>query len=229
MRPIELKPKQLGLLRQMYPGLPWDYICVYQGMPWYMRRSFAIATALPSSYSGGYIHVYLREYSTDEEADFDLTCTLVHEFFHVQQYYDLGSMGRGGRYFGFFRPFLWHYFSWYFALLLAYRSPQKGQGPKAADLAYRFHPMEDPAYQFEAAFAEAYSDYRFHDLAYFFNKYPQLIRPHSGYPPSNRPPRWAWYAGIGLSALISLSKPPLDLCFGLPIWAWSRLRKPNNS
>lgn len=210
---IALKAEHEQLLRQMFPKLPWSYLRFYDAMPWFMSKSFAIATVLPSTYSGGYLNIYLRNYGREEE--FQSLSTLVHELFHVLQYYDLGSMGRAGSYFGFFRPFLWHYLSWYFALLLAYRRPNKAS-PSAAQQAYRFHPMEMPAYDFEYSFARAYSAKGRLGTEQFLAKHPELLRTTSAYPQNNYAPSWAWYLALLLSLLIALSKPLLDLLIGLP-------------
>jgi hypothetical protein len=216
-KPIRLSAKQEQLLRQLFPNVHWDQVRCVEGMPWFMRHSFAIATALPASYRRGVVYIYFQEYKKEEE-DFYTLSTLVHEAFHIQQYHDSQSFGGWGQ-MGFYRPFMLHYVGWYLSLL--WRNWNWGRNKRWSEAsyeAYRYHPMEIPAYDYEAAFAEAYWDY-YHapDLEYFLNKHPHLVCRHSGMQVTKRPGWMAWAIATILLSLVVICKPILELMLLLAI------------
>lgn len=210
---LELDTKEKELLKQLYPTIDWNYVRCYKGMPWYMLKSFAIATALPHSYSGKYVDIYFRSYKPNT---FISTCTLVHEAFHVLQYTDLSSMAKKSSGFGFFRPFVSYYLGWYFVKL--------GQNIFRKDIkfkevgyhAYRYHQLEIPAYDYEQLFGEQFYLYQNYDSVYLLQNYPQLALQTSNC--KQRPPIWAWLLASLITLVLTIVKPIADclvLCVAL--------------
>ncbi|MCP4441633.1 MAG: hypothetical protein GY810_22215 [Aureispira sp.] len=203
---LKLDQKEQELLQKMYPTVDWEYVRYYRNMPWYMLKSFAIATALPHSYSGKYINIYFKSYKPNT---FISTCTLVHEAFHVLQYEDMASMNKKGWGLGFFRRFIRYYLGWYFAKWVQ-TFLKKGVNRKEVGYqAYRYHEMEIPAYDHESIFGENFHHYRnADDSSYLFQQAPKLVIKNSNSP--KRPPIWAWLLGSIIALVLTIVKPIAD-------------------
>lgn len=78
--------------------------------------------------------------------------------------------------------------------------------------AYRYHPMEIPAYRYESEFAQKYGWYQSLPIEIFVENYPNLICKHSGN--ISRPPLWAWAMGGLVALLVCIVKPIMDLVLG---------------
>lgn len=210
-RRIWLSERDQRLLALMYPTIDPKNIRFYDGMPWYMLHSFAIATALPGAYSRSTIYVYFREYKSD---DFNTLTTLVHEVFHAQQYCDLrkGTLLE----FGYFRAFIWHYLGWFWGIFFSTLFKKRKSVNQASYDAYRLHPMEMPAYKHEDDFGYAYRKFLHEsaDLDLFFRRNPFLIKEDADYG-KRRPPWWAYIFAMLISLFITFSKPVLELLLWL--------------
>lgn len=206
-RRFEPSERDRKLLQLMYPSINWKNISFYDGLPWYMRHTFAFATALPNSYSAKRVNIYFKKYEPDDKY---MLSTLVHEAFHVLQYSDLQKKWPLG--FGFCRSFLWHYLGWFIALFFIGVFKTRKGVEKSAAAAYMEHPLEVPAYAQEWDFHQSYRNFGKHgalEILLFLQLTPQLIRQDSGYG-QNRPPYWALLPAVFLSLIISLVKPFLD-------------------
>lgn len=206
-RSIVLSDRDQQLLSFMFPTIAKDRMRFYDGMPWYMLHTFAIATALPAGYSRNRIHIYFRDYEPD---DFNTLVTLIHEVFHAQQYCDLSK--RRAFEFSFFRVFIWHYLGWFWSIFFKSWLREKKPLEQAGYDAYRKHPMEVPAYQHEADFGRAYRHFLMNsaDLPNFFKKNERLVRADSGYG-TIRPACWAMFFAMLISFFVTITKPLLEL------------------
>lgn len=211
---FDLKPKEKQLMEKMYPDVNWDYVRCYDGLPWFMHYTFAIGTALPSTYNGRFVNIYFRDH--DKMSIHQRTLILVHEAFHIQQYQELQSMSENTSGWGFNRRFMRYYLSWYFqglfkALFKDKTNKEKGfikRWQAATHFAYRRHPMEIPAYNHEAGFAECMGHYRGHSVNNLLKQVPQLVVRDAELP---KPPALSFgLMGGGLSLTISLIKPFIE-------------------
>jgi hypothetical protein len=205
--PRRFQPKtgDLKLLKLMYPNINWGKVAFYNGLPWYMRHTFAFATALPHSYSPFKVNIYFKKYDAD---NLHTLPTLVHELFHVQQYHDLQQKWPFG--FGYCRSFLWHYLGWFIALFFKGIFILKLSIAKSGEEAYTKHPMEVTAYAQEWEFNTGNKRRQDADLIMLLQLYPNLIRHNSAYV-NQRPPLWAMIPAILLSLFITITKPLLEL------------------
>lgn len=217
---LTLDTKEQQLLEQMYPTIDWTYVRCYQGMPWYMLKNFAIATALPHSYNGKYVNIYFRAYKPNT---FMSTCTLVHEAFHVLQYTDLGSMTKKTWGFGFFRRFICYYIGWYLAKVVQNLFSKEVKLKELNYNSYRYHELEIPAYDYEQVFGEHFHLYQNYDSKHLFKQAPQLILQSSNC--LQRPPIWAWLLGSLIALLLAIVKPIADglvLLVAVLFGGWSK-------
>lgn len=140
-QPVQPSPYMMQVLRKIYPRIDFQRVRFFDGLPWYMRKAAPVAVTLPATFDTSYIHIYFQQYA--EKSPYHQSI-LVHECFHVLQYFDLAN-AKG---IGFFRWFLVCYFAEYINMLI------KGViARNFKDLtyhAYRHHPMEEPAYDIEA-------------------------------------------------------------------------------
>ena len=111
---IKLSAHDQQLLALMYPNIANNRMQFFDGMPWYMLHTFAIAAALPAAYGRKSIHIYFRDYKSD---DFNTLVTLVHEVYHAQQYCDLSK--KKVPEVSFFRVFIWHYLGWFWSIFFS--------------------------------------------------------------------------------------------------------------
>lgn len=219
---FELMPRERQLLAQMYPRINWSRVVVHHQMPWFMRYSFAIGVALPDAYNRCQVHIHIRQ--LDCLAPAERWAILVHEAFHVQQYYDLGSLEPHGWSWGYQRRFMRYYLGWYFHSLWKGLFQERLPWRKAQRQAYRQHPMEVPAYWQEGLFRKQSTLFQARAVNDFFKETPHLICTHSRIPQA--PPLFfhgiAWF----LCGLIALSKPFLDvLLYPLSIALGGRSKK----
>lgn len=206
---FELMPKDRRLLEQMYPKIDWSLVNCYCQMPWFMHHTFAIGTALPSTYDRKKVHIYIRDIETMSVNQ--RLAILVHEAYHVQQYYELSSMGKANRGFdwGYNRKFMRYYIGWYLEGLYKAFWKDKKRWSEATNIAYRQHPMEIPAYQQEHTFKQYINHYRGHSVPNFFKQVPELICLQTPLPKA--PSLFFHVLGIIFTVLITFSKPLIEL------------------
>lgn len=203
---FELLPKEQRLLQQMYPAIDWKKVEFNTCLPWFMHFSFAIGAALPASYNGGKVHIYLRD--KDNCSLNERLAIMVHEAFHVQQYYDLKSMTSSSWGWGYNRRFMRYYLGWYFQMLCEGFFKDRLTWKGAQHYAYRQHPMERTAYWQEGIFRKNINSYRGHSVIGFFKEVPSLVCTNSNVPQA---PKWFFHVlAAFLCLLIALSKPLLD-------------------
>lgn len=172
-RRVNLTEKHQALLQRMYPTVDWGRVWVHEGMPWFMKESFAVGTVLPSIWHPARVHIYLKEYRIEGRYT---TAMLVHEGFHVLQYQDLGRMYGLGFWRGFTQHYLGRVWEGFF------KHVRQVPFVTLFQTTYQHHPMEVSAYQHEANFVRVYPSYA--DTASvqaFFYRYPQLIQTTSAY------------------------------------------------
>lgn len=206
---FELLPKDRRLLEQMYPKVDWSLVDCYGQMPWFMHYTFAIGTALPSTYCNKRVHIYIRDIA-HMSVDQRLTL-LVHEAYHVQQYYELKSMGKKNNLlaWSFNRKFMRYYIGWYLEGLYKAIFKDKKKWSEATNFAYRQHPMEVPAYQQEHVFRQCINLYRGHSVQMFFKQVPQMICQQTPLPKA--PTLFFHFLGSILTLLISIAKPIIEI------------------
>lgn len=129
------------MLTKIYPTVNWKKVRLFKGMPWFMGGGFATGITLPGDYSLNKIEVFLDYYIAYAPED---VAILVHEGYHVLQYEEMYK-NKG---IGFFRPFLVHYLAGFFKGF--FQEIKKRSLAQARNQAYRYHPMEIPAYDHEA-------------------------------------------------------------------------------
>ena len=56
----ELSRAESDILKEMYPEINWLNVRYFEGLPWYMKLSNAIGTALPDSYNRKRVNVYFN-------------------------------------------------------------------------------------------------------------------------------------------------------------------------
>jgi hypothetical protein len=206
---FDLMPKDCRLLEQMYPKVDWSLVDCYSQMPWFMHYTFAIGTALPSTYDGKKVHIYIRNLES-MSVDQRLTI-LVHEAYHVQQYYELNSMGKQkkGLAWGCNRRFLRYYIGWYFEGLYKAVFKDKKKWSEATNIAYRQHPMEVPAYRQEHIFRQCINLYRGHSVQMFFKQVPEMVCHQT--PLTNAPSLFFHSLGTIFTLLITIAKPIIEI------------------
>lgn len=214
--PVRVRTEERAeeLLRQLFPSVVWKGVIVHDGLPWFARRSFAVAMALPRTWARSGACIYFKDYQA--HPDFERLSILVHEAYHAAQYRDLEGFVLD---FGYFRGFTRYYFGWYIALFFRFLM-QTRSWSRAAGQAYNQHPMELPAYAFEAAFAALSSEYGRLPVAVFVEMHPELVRFRTEAIPS--PPFWAWFLGAFFALLVALVKPLTDVLM-LPIVGIAKL------
>ena len=84
---ISLPVRLIFLLEQMYPNIDWKNTPCYDGIPWFVSRSFAIGIALPRYSFAQKRGIYIRDVKEISKTDFK--SILIHEAYHIQQYEDL--------------------------------------------------------------------------------------------------------------------------------------------
>lgn len=206
---FELMPKDCRLLEQMYPKVDWSLVVCYSQMPWFMRYSFAIGTALPSTYCHKKVHIYIRD--IERMSPNQRLTLLVHEAYHVQQYYELNSMGKKNNRFnwGYNRRFMRYYIGWYLEGLFKAFFKDKKKWTEAANLAYQKHPMEVPAYQHEHTFKQCINLYRGHSVSLFFKQVPRMVCQQTPLPKAPAP--FFYVVGTLFTLLITIAKPIIEL------------------
>jgi len=206
---FELMPKDCCLLEQMYPKIDWSLVECYSQMPWFMHYTFAIGTALPSTYNSQKVHIYIRDI---ESMSVNQRLTLlVHEAYHIQQYQELDSMGKKNRGlgWGYNRKFMRYYIGWYFEGLYKAFLRDKKKWADAVNFAYQQHPMEIPAYQQEHIFKQCINLYRGHSVYMFFKQVPEIICHQTPLPRAPTP--FFHVLGTIFTLLITIAKPIIEL------------------
>ncbi len=190
------------LIEGLFPGVNWQRVVIKCGMPWYLKKSFATAAALPNNYSKTLKIVY-REYNSR----IIMLDTLFHETIHIQQYQNLDKKFPLG--IGFFRAFMMHYLGWTLALFVKGIFIKKLSIKKAFDFAYTENPLEKEAYGRGSVFFQTIISKNIaEDLTIFLNENPELIVSKSDY--DERPPQWAFITAILLCLIIFITKPIID-------------------
>lgn len=204
-----LMPKDGRLLEQMYPKVDWSLVNYYSQMPWFMRYTFAIGTALPSTYGTKKVHIYIRDLES-MSANQRMTI-LVHEAYHVQQYYELKSMGKENKTlgWGYNRRFMRYYIGWYLEGLYKAIFKDRKKWSEAANFAYRQHPMEIPAYRQEHIFRQCINLYRGHSVLQFFKQVPNMVCQQAA--PLKAPAPFFHASGILFTLLITIAKPIIEI------------------
>jgi len=208
---IERDEKTLSVLQHVYPTIDWQKVRFYHGLPWFIRGGFVNAIVLPATWGRRGIHVYFRDYRADS---FYNLMTVVHEGFHVLQYRDLGAGV------GFFRRFMIYYLSEYLQLFI--RNIKNNTREHASQIAYEKHPMEIPAYAYEAAFKQ-YALTR-KGIIQTADIPTELMCQTCGYTPQVTLP--FLLIGILITFVFTLLKPFIELCFLLiatPIWLMGKI------
>lgn len=125
---IELPEPVIELVERLYPVLDMSRVSFFQGMPWFLfAQPWVTGITLPHDFRPGHTTIYFRGIDLNRLEDISL---VVHECYHALQYQQSGQPSGPG----FFNRFLAQYFaSW----------TRHG---------YRAHPLEVPAYSFEASF-----------------------------------------------------------------------------
>ncbi len=121
----------MQLLKDIYPGVDWNRVDFYEGLPWFTPTvaPYVTAQALPQFYSFGRFRIYLTKF---DESRAQCLADIVHEAFHIMQ----GMHFLKGYGLGFFRGFM----VYYNALFLRF--------------GYRNNPFEIPAYDQEYRFLD---------------------------------------------------------------------------
>lgn len=222
---FELKPKEQQLLQIMYPQIDWKFVRCYDGIPWFMRYTSTIGTALPHSYNGRFVNIYLKDYH--KMTIYQSTLILVHEAFHIQQYQELNSLGGNSSGWGFFRRFMQYYLGWYFQGFYKAIFKDKKKWSDATHYAYRQHPMEIPAYDHEANFEKEINLYKGHAVPVFFQQKSELIRTDAQLP--QRPTFLFWIMGSSLALFICIIKPLIEIpLWGIALLLGGRTNKKNS-
>jgi len=135
-RPVTPPADLNRLLIGLFPELNTGVVYWYHGLPWFMRPfEWVSGITLPCTFSRGTICIYLRPW---EPADPDWVALAVHEAYHALQMQEASQAFRWHA--STWHPFLWHYLaSWM----------RHG---------YRRHPLEMPAFLYEADFRDAFED-----------------------------------------------------------------------
>lgn len=215
---VALSNAHQTLLTKMYPTADWQQVNIYEGLPWFMQGSFAIAAVLPAAFRRKRLHIYCKQYLPNHP---ELLYTLVHEGMHVLQYQELQQKAYGLE-FGFCRLFMYHYIGWYLKNWWKYKIREAKSWREAGYAAYRYHPMEIEVYGHEALFVQKYNSSRGAiALDGLPLKYSELQKQHSGYNNYRLPLFWKLMALI-ICLLISIIRPLatilLLLSLGPIIW-----------
>ena len=206
---FELMPKDCRLLEQMYPKIDWSLVKCYSQMPWFMHYTFAIGTALPSTYNRKKVHIYIRD--IESMSVNQRLAILVHEAYHIQQYYELNSMGEQnkGLGWGYNRKFMRYYIGWYLEDLYKAFFKDKKKWSEATNVAYQQHPMEVPAYQQENIFRQCINLYRGHSVQIFFKQVPEMVCQKTPLPKAPSP--FFHTLGMLFTILITVAKPIIEV------------------
>lgn len=171
---FQLNYRDQLMLKDMFPLIEWEKLSFCKGIPFYMRLSKAIATALPDAFSTDRITIYIRDY--DQISPDNRLAILVHELVHVHQYQALTrNKSLFFLEFGFFRRFLIQYLAFYIQCFFNNLLVKKLSFRQALYEAYRFQPFEQEAYSFEHQFRLALPQYKAHESAVFFKMFPSII------------------------------------------------------
>jgi len=173
-RPVAPPADLNRLLQGLFPELNTGALFWYHGLPWFMGPfKWVSGITLPGAFSRHEVWIYLRIW---EPSDPDWVALAVHEAYHALQMQEAAQHFRWR--FGTWHPFLWHYLaSW-------------------MKHGYRRHPLEMPAFLYEADFRDAFEDRENPDawedpeqLAVLASPVPRrLVRRQAGY--VYRDPLW---------------------------------------
>jgi hypothetical protein len=162
------------LLSGLFPELNTAAVQWYGTLPWFMAPfKWVSGITLPDALSRHKVCIYLRQW---EPSDPEWVALAVHEAYHALQIQEAAR--QYGWQLGTWHPFLWHYLaSW-------------------MKHGYRRHPLEMPAFAFEADFRDAFEERENPDawedseqLAVLASPVPKrLVRRQAGY--TYRDPAW---------------------------------------
>ncbi len=130
-------PADLGkLLKKLYPQLQQSKLSWHRELPWFVRGfGWVSGITLPWAFGRERIGIYLKHW---EPSDPNWVALAVHEAYHALQIQQAAEQ------------YPYHWGSWH-PFLLAYLASWTRHG-------YRRHPLELPAYAYEADFAEAFEE-----------------------------------------------------------------------
>jgi len=208
---IKRDEQTMMVLQHIYPTINWQNVRFYKGLPWFIRGGFVNAIVLPATWGRRGVHVYFRDYRPD---NFYNLMTVVHEGFHVLQYHDLGNG------IGFFRRFMIYYLSEY--LQLFFKNLKTNTRENASQMAYEKHPMEIPAYAYEAAFRQYALTQK--GIIHTVDVPAELRCQTCGYTPRIALP--FLLIGALITFVFMLFKPSVELCFlliAIPIWLLGKI------
>ncbi len=135
-QPRAASPELKALLINLYPGLEIRSIDWYTGLPWFLSGfNWVSGITLPGTWTRSRVSIYLRNW---EPSDPVWVALAVHEAFHALQMQEASER------------FPWHWGTWH-PFLAVYLASWTRHG-------YRRHPLEMPAYNYEAAFSEAFEE-----------------------------------------------------------------------
>lgn len=215
---FQLNYRDQLMLKDMFPLIEWEKLSFCKGIPFYMRLSKAIATALPNAFSKDKIIIYIKDYDLINPDN--RLAIIVHELVHVHQYQALTrSKSLFFPEFGFFRSFLTHYLAWYIQCFLNNLFLKKLSFQQASFEAYRFQPFEQEAYLFEHQFRLALPQYKAHESAVFYRLFPSIILKDAI--PINSPSKFI----LIFAALINLILFFFNLIFSSFNWLFCLFRK----
>lgn len=208
---IKWDEQTMMVLQHIYPTIDWQNVRFYHGLPWFIRGGFVNAIVLPATWGRRGVNVYFRDYRPDS---FYNLMTVVHEGFHVLQYRDLGAG------IGFFRGFMIYYLSEYLQLFV--KNIKNNTRENASQMAYEKHPMEIPAYAYEAAFKQYALSQK--GVIYTTDIPAELMCQTCGYSPQVTLP--FLLIGGSVTFIFTLIKPLVELCFliiATPIWLMGKI------
>lgn len=208
---IKRDEQTMMVLQHIYPTIDWQNVRFYHGLPWFIRGGFVNAIVLPATWGRRGVNVYFRDYRPDS---FYNLMTVVHEGFHVLQYRDLGAG------IGFFRGFMIYYLSEYLQLFV--KNIKNNTRENASQMAYEKHPMEIPAYAYEAAFKQYALSQK--GVIYTTDIPAELMCQTCGYSPQVTLP--FLLIGGSVTFIFTLIKPLVELCFliiATPIWLMGKI------
>jgi hypothetical protein len=208
-RSNDIQCDELYLIKHLFPNTKWENTNLKNTLPWYMQKSFAVATVLPCNYLSKNLSIFYQ----NSIRNVHFLETLYHEFIHVQQYQNLDKRFPFGL--GFFRCFMMHYLGWSLTLFIRGIFQKKLSMKEASNYAYRANPLEQEAYEKTGKFYSLILIKGIpEDFTAFTQEHPDIVIHKSDYCTS--PPLWALIPSIILCFIIFMLKPFLDLfafCF----------------
>jgi hypothetical protein len=191
----------LALLKALYPGIDWNRVDFYEGLPWFTPTVAPYVTAqmLPRFYSFGGYRIYLKKF---DESRAQCLADIVHEAFHLLQ----AMHFKRGYGLGFTRLWMVHYLALFFKY------------------GYRQNPFEIPAYEQEYRFLEYCAKHGIHGItprvseSNFENIYRESKLVFSNIEYKYGESYLALAGGFLLCLVITVTKPIADALAYLVLW-----------